>query len=61
MEQQNVSNGPNQVTHIVEVAKEKVELKEAYNVKAATVLGIIHIICGIIAFGTGIGMGSGYY
>ena len=61
MEQQNVSNGPNQVTHIVEVAKEKVELKEAYNVKAATVLGVIHIIYGIIAFGIGIGIGSRYY
>ena len=46
-EQQNVPNSPNQVTH-------KVNIKEAYNVKAATVVGVIHIICGIIALGADI-------
>ena len=42
----------NQVIVIVETAKEQVKLKnknkKAYNVKAATALGIVHIICGFI-------------
>ena len=38
----------------VEAAKEKGKIKEAYNVKAATVVGVIHIICGIIALGADI-------
>ena len=45
---------PNQVIVIVETAKEQVKLKKAYNVKAATALGIVHIVCGFIALGTGI-------
>ena len=40
--QQNVPNSPNQVTHKVN------------NVKAATVVGAIHVICGIIALGADI-------
>ena len=39
---------PNQVIVIVETAKEQVKLKTAYNVKAATALGIVHIMCGFI-------------
>ena len=38
----------NQVIVIVETAKEQVKLKTAYNVKAATALGIVHIMCGFI-------------
>ena len=58
-EQENVPNSPNQVTHNVEAAMEKEKVKEAYNVKAATVVGVIHIICGIIALGADIrGMSS---
>ena len=54
-EQENVPNSPNQVTHNVEAAMEKEKVKEANNVKAATVVGVIHIICGIIALGADIG------
>merc|ERR1711881_618550 len=36
---------------IVQAAKEKVNIKDAYNVKVATVLGIIHIIFGLISLG----------
>ena len=58
-EQENAPNSPNQVTHNVEAAMEKEKVKEAYNVKAATVVGVIHIICGIIALGADIrGMSS---
>ena len=57
--QENAPNSPNQVTHNVEAAMEKEKVKEAYNVKAVTVVGVIHIICGIIALGADIrGMSS---
>merc|ERR1712241_1489890 len=40
--------------------KEKVNIKDAYNIKAATALGVIHIICGLIALGSDIaGMVNG--
>jgi len=54
MEQQSEANVPHQVIYIIEAPKEKVNIKDAYNVKAATVLGLIHIICGFIALGSDI-------
>jgi hypothetical protein len=43
------------VIYIIQAPKEKVNIKDAYNIKAATALGIIHIICGFIALGSDIG------
>ena len=54
MDQQSDPSTINQVIIIVEGAKEQVKFKKAYNVKAATALGIVHIMCGLIALGTGI-------
>merc|ERR1712228_519203 len=51
MEQPNDPSAPHQVIYIVQAAKEKVNIKDAYNVKVATVLGIIHIIFGLISLG----------
>ena len=72
MEQQSVTEAPttpHQVIYIIEAPKEKVNIKDAYNIKAATVLGVIHIICGLIALGADIGhmfntpmtIGCGYW
>merc|ERR1711936_224870 len=49
MEQPSDPSAPHQVIYIAQAAKEKVNIKDAYNVKAATVLGIIHIIFGLIS------------
>jgi len=46
--QQSVPNPPHQVIHIVEAPNDKANIKDAYNAKAATVLGVLHIICGVI-------------
>ena len=46
--QQSVPNPPHQVIYIVEAPNEKANIKDAYKTKAATVLGILHIICGVI-------------
>jgi len=55
MEQQNEpTNAPHQVIYIIQAPKEKVNIKDVYNVKAATVLGVIHIVCGFIALGSDI-------
>ena len=54
MEQQNEPNAPHQVIYIIQAPKEKVDIKDAYNVKAATVLGVIHIVCGFVALGSDI-------
>merc|ERR1712165_607334 len=54
MEQPSDPSAPHQVIYIVQAAKEKVDIKDAYNVKAATVLGIIHIVFGLIALGSDI-------
>jgi len=55
MEQQSgEANASHQVIYIIEAPKEKVNIKDAYNVKAATVLGIIHIVCGFISLGSDI-------
>jgi len=55
MEQQNEpTNAPHQVIYIIQAPKEKVNIKDVYNVKAATVLGVIHIVCGLIALGSDI-------
>merc|ERR1712226_957774 len=51
MEQPSDPSAPHQVIYIVQAAKEKVNINDAYNVKAATVLGIIHIIFGLISLG----------
>ena len=54
MRQQYEPSAPQQVVYVVQdLTRGKVDknaIKDAYNVKATTVLGIAHIICGIIAF-----------
>ena len=50
----NAPNAPHQVVYIIQAPKEKVNIKDAYNIKAATALGVIHIICGFIALGSDI-------
>merc|ERR1712018_1090783 len=45
----NASNTPHQVIYIIQAPKDKVNIKDVYNIKAATALGVIHIICGLIA------------
>jgi len=62
MEQQSeATNAPHKVIYIIQAPKEKVNnIKDAYNIKAATVLGVIHIVCGFIALGSDIaGMVNG--
>lgn len=57
MDQQSGTNAPpapHQVIYIIQAPKEKVNIKDAYNIKAATALGVIHIICGLIALGSDI-------
>ena len=54
MDQQSDPSTVNQVIIIVEGAKEQVKFKKAYNVKAATALGIAHVMCGFISFGASI-------
>merc|ERR1712107_851006 len=54
MKQPNEPSPPQQVAYVVQapttVRDDNKAIKEAYSVKAATVLGVVHIICGIIAF-----------
>ena len=67
----NAPNAPHQVVYIIQAPKEKVNIKDAYNIKATTVLGVIHIICGLITLGADLGHmfmfntpmsgGSGYW
>ena len=47
-------SAPHQVIYIIQAPKEKIDIKDAYNIKAATALGVIHIICGFIALGSDI-------
>jgi len=57
MDQQSETNAPSaphQVIYIIEAPKEKFYIKDAYNIKAATALGVIHIVCGFIALGSDI-------
>ena len=65
--QQNV---PNQAIHVVEAPNEKANLKDGCYTKAATVLGVLHIICGVISIGAesafldsrySIGVGAGIW
>ena len=42
---------PHQVIQIIEESREKARIRNNYYVKAAKVLGVIQIICGIIALG----------
>ena len=62
-EQQNEPKGLQQVIDSIEAHKEEREnIKDAYNVKAAKALGIIHIICGFIALVTETaGLVSGFF
>ena len=48
MADQNEQSAAPQVIYIVQAPKERLDLRDVYNVKAATVLGVVHIICGII-------------
>jgi len=54
MKQPNEPSPPQQVAYVVQapttVRDNNEAIKEAYSVKAATVLGVVHIICGIISF-----------
>jgi len=50
----NAPSSPHQVIYIIQAPKEKVNIKDAYNIKAATALGVIHIICGLITLGSDI-------
>jgi hypothetical protein len=57
MDQQSGTNAPtapHQVIYIIQAPKEKVNIKDAYNIKVATALGVIHIICGFIDLGSDI-------
>ena len=49
MKQQSFAITPHQVVQITEEPDEKSTVKNSYYVKASTVLGVIQIICGIIA------------
>ena len=61
--QQSVHIAPDQVINMVEASNEKLNIKDVhnvnvkdqtnyYNVKAATVLGVLQIICGVFALGS---------
>ena len=54
MAEQNEQSAAPQVIYIVQAPKERLDLRDVYNVKAATVLGVVHIICGIIALSSDI-------
>ena len=56
MEQQNIPN--TQFVYLTQAPKEKrdKDLKDAYNVKATRILGVVHIVCGLIAFSSEINM-----
>ena len=49
MEQHSGSIAPHQVIQIIEESKEKTRIKNSYYVKTSKVLGVIQIICGMIA------------
>ena len=56
MEQQREpTSAPHQVIYIIQAPKDKVNIRDAYNIKAATVLGVVHIVCGFTALGSDIG------
>ena len=59
--QQSVHIAPDQVINMVEASNEKLNIKDVHNInvkdktnyyKAATVLGILQIICGVFALGS---------
>ena len=54
MRQQYEPSAPQQVVYVVQEPRrgkvDKKAIKDAYSVKAVTLLGIAHIICGIISF-----------
>ena len=58
MEQQNIPNRQDvYLTQAPNVNEErKKDLKDAYNLKAARILGVVHITCGLIAFSSEINM-----
>jgi len=47
---------PQPVYIIVEKSSNKKSANEAYHSKAAGIIGIIHIVCGLVAFGTAVGL-----
>ena len=49
MKQQKEPNAPHQVINTIQAPMENLSLRDAYNIKAATAFGVIHIICGFIA------------
>ena len=56
MEQQNIPN--RQDVYLTQAPNEErnKDLKDAYNLKAARILGVVHIMCGLIAFSSEINM-----
>ena len=56
MEQQNIPN--RQDVYLTQAPNEEgnKDLKDAYNLKAARILGVVHIMCGLIAFSSEISM-----
>eukprot|EP00092_Neocalanus_flemingeri_P058913 GFUD01070311.1.p1 GENE.GFUD01070311.1~~GFUD01070311.1.p1 ORF type:complete len:248 (-),score=59.47 GFUD01070311.1:13-756(-) len=55
--EENIGGRPVQPVYIlVEKASKKKSIKESYQAQAATIIGILHIICGAVAFGTGVGL-----
>ena len=41
---------------LVEKSSNKKSIKDTYHSKAARIIGIFHIVCGVVAFGTAIGL-----
>ena len=62
--QHSVPNFPHQAINVAETPEANVNIKDAYNVKAAKVLGVLHIICGTVALCAEIGyldiVGAGF-
>eukprot|EP00092_Neocalanus_flemingeri_P058909 GFUD01070305.1.p1 GENE.GFUD01070305.1~~GFUD01070305.1.p1 ORF type:complete len:175 (-),score=15.70 GFUD01070305.1:243-767(-) len=54
--EQNIGGKRVQPVYIVVEKSSKKSIKESYQAKAATIIGIFHIICGLVAFGTGVGL-----
>eukprot|EP00092_Neocalanus_flemingeri_P050321 GFUD01058133.1.p1 GENE.GFUD01058133.1~~GFUD01058133.1.p1 ORF type:complete len:237 (+),score=51.37 GFUD01058133.1:263-973(+) len=55
--EENIGGRPVQPVYIlVEKSSKKKSIKESYQAQAATIIGILHIICGAVAFGTGVGL-----
>ena len=55
-EENNKGNIVQPIYIVVEKSSSKKSIKKSYKSKAATIIGIIHIICGLCAFGANIGL-----